>query len=228
MDTLQAGRFGILETLALEAGVFRHLDAHLARMAHSAQRFAYPWATDRASTCLQALAEAHADGWWRVRLVLSADGSFLGETYPCAATAEPVRLQLAGRPLLEAHSDCVRHKLTQRGHYDALAPTDPAVFDTLLWNEAGELTECTRGNVAALLDGCWVTPPLTCGLLPGVGRAVALKAGRLQEAVLPLDVVPRVQAWAFVNSLRGWLGAELEVGPVAQAALAARRAQAAG
>ena len=60
-----------------------------------------------------------------------------------------------------------------------------------------------------LLDGRWVTPPLACGLLPGVGRAVALREGRLTEAVVRLQDLPRVQAWAFVNSLRGWLAAEL-------------------
>jgi para-aminobenzoate synthetase/4-amino-4-deoxychorismate lyase len=61
-----------------------------------------------------------------------------------------------------------------------------------------------------LLDGRWITPPLACGLLPGVGRAVALAEGRVTEAVLHVDDVPRVEAWAFVNSLRGWLDAALQ------------------
>jgi para-aminobenzoate synthetase/4-amino-4-deoxychorismate lyase len=120
-----------------------------------------------------------------------------------------VRLQLAGRPLPEAHGEFVRYKTTRRAHYTALAPTTPGVFDTVLWNEAGEITETTFGNIAMLLDGRWVTPPLACGLLPGVGRAVALREGRLTEAVVRLQDLPRVQAWAFVNSLRGWLAAEL-------------------
>jgi para-aminobenzoate synthetase/4-amino-4-deoxychorismate lyase len=60
-----------------------------------------------------------------------------------------------------------------------------------------------------LLDGRWVTPPLACGLLPGVGRAVALRDGRVIEAVVRLQDLPRVQGWAFINSLRGWLQARL-------------------
>ena len=79
----------------------------------------------------------------------------------------------------------------------------------MLWNEEGEITEGSFGNIAMLLDGCWVTPPLACGLLPGVGRAVALREGRVQEAVVRLSDVPRVQGWAFINSLRGWLAAEI-------------------
>ena len=45
------------------------------------------------------------------------------------------------------------------------------------------------------------------GLLPGVGRAVVLREGRVQEAVVRLADVPRVEGWAFMNSLRGWLAA---------------------
>ncbi|KAB2895635.1 MAG: bifunctional aminodeoxychorismate synthase component I/aminotransferase, partial [Burkholderiaceae bacterium] len=131
------------------------------------------------------------------------------EAFALASTAEPVRLVLAQRAFMQAHGEFVRHKTTRRAHYAAFEPTEPGVFDTVLWNEAGEITECTRGNIAALLDGRWITPPLSSGLLPGVGRAVALREGRVQEGVLRVQDLPRVQAWAFVNSLRGWLAAEL-------------------
>ena len=42
-----------------------------------------------------------------------------------------------------------------------------------------------------------------------MGRAVALREGRVQEAVVRLHDLPRVQDWAFINSLRGWLAAQL-------------------
>ena len=83
------------------------------------------------------------------------------------------------------------------------------MFDTVLWNARGELTECTRGNIAVKMDGKWLTPPVSCGLLAGIGRAQALQAGRVEEAVVVLGDVPRIQAWAFLNSLRGWVDAEL-------------------
>lgn len=201
--------FGILETLALVQGQFRHQAEHLARMARSAAYFSHPWCEAEVRQAMTDLAKTHGAGLWRVRLVLSAQGQVQAEAHAMVPTVGTVRLQLATRPLLEAHSDVVRHKLTQRGHYDAFTPTRADVFDTLLWNEAGELTECTRGNVAVQVAGRWLTPALTSGLLPGVGREVALREGRLTEAVLRLDDVPRVQAWAFVNSLRGWLDAEV-------------------
>jgi para-aminobenzoate synthetase/4-amino-4-deoxychorismate lyase len=205
--------FDILETLALQDGHFRHQPDHLRRMATAAAHFGHPWSAVQAQAALQALAQQHPQGLWRVRCLLNAAGEFRAEAFaipPTPATADaPVRLQLASQAMPEAHSEFTRHKTTRRTHYDRFQPTDPTVFDTVLWNEAGELTECTRGNVAVRLDGVWVTPPLACGLLPGVGRAVALREGRLAEAVVRTADLPRVQAWAFLNSLRGWLPATL-------------------
>ena len=199
--------FDILETLALEDGRFRHLADHLQRMAAAAAHFGYPWSLAQAQATLQAQADDHPQGVWRVRCLLNATGAFTAEAFALPPTATPVRLQLATAPLAEAHSEFTRHKTTRRAHYDRFNPVEPGVFDTVLWNEAGELTECTRGNVAVQLDGRWLTPPLSSGLLPGVGRAVALREGRVTEAVVRTADLPRVEAWAFLNSLRGWLPA---------------------
>ena len=49
-----------------------------------------------------------------------------------------------------------------------------------------------------------------CGLLPGVGRAYWLAQGRIEEAVVHVRDLPRAQALAFVNSLRGWVEAYLD------------------
>jgi para-aminobenzoate synthetase/4-amino-4-deoxychorismate lyase len=199
--------FEILETLALHDSTLQHAAAHLERMATSAAHFGFPWSLAGAQQALAKLRLQHANGSWRVRLRLTNRGGFIAEGFALAPTPAPVRLRLATRPLLEADSEFVRHKTTRRGHYDAFTPTEPGVFDTVLWNARGEVTECTRGNLALLLDGRWVTPPASCGLLPGVGRAHWLEQGRMVEAVVLLGDLPRVQALAFVNSLRGWVDA---------------------
>lgn len=201
--------FEILETLALDAGQLRHLDAHLARMAASAAHFGYPWDLAQVHEGLQALRKAHPQGLWRVRLLLAAGGTFSAQAYAMEASPPQVRLRLAERPLEAAHGEFVRFKTTRRAHYDVFTPTTPEVFDSVLWNARGEITECTRGNIAMRVDGRWITPPLACGLLPGVGRALALREGRLSEAALRVDELAKVEAWAFVNSLRGWIDAAL-------------------
>jgi para-aminobenzoate synthetase/4-amino-4-deoxychorismate lyase len=140
------------------------------------------------------------------------------EAYALEASPESVQLVWAHEPFAAAHSEWVRHKTTRRAHYEAATVHAPGVFDTLLYNAEGEITECVRGNIAALIDGQWLTPALHCGLLPGVGRALALREGRVKEAVIRREDAHRVQAWAYVNSLRGWLPATLS-GPAAPESL---------
>ena len=199
--------FELLETLALQDGVLPMVDAHLARMAASAAHFGIQWDAQGARAALDALSRQHPLGTWRARLLLSATGALQAQAFAQAPTPATVRLQLAPQALAEAKGEFVRHKTTRRRHYEQLAPTAPEVFDTVLWNAEGEITECTRGNLALLLDGRWVTPAAHCGLLPGVGRAYWLAQGRVQEVVVRLDDLPRVQAMAFINSPRGWVDA---------------------
>lgn len=204
--------FELLETLALEDGQLRDAPAHLARMEAAAAHFGYPWSQQLVRQCLQQLVQTHAKGIWRVRLLLDARGQARAEAFVLPPSPQRVRLQLADRAIEDAHGEFVRFKTTRRAHYDAFTPVEEGTFDTLLWNAEGEITECTRGNIALLLDGRWLTPPLHCGLLGGIGRAQALQAGRLSEGVVRQEDLPRVQATAFVNSLRGWLDADLDPG----------------
>jgi para-aminobenzoate synthetase/4-amino-4-deoxychorismate lyase len=199
--------FDLLETLALQEGQLRHAAEHLQRLAAAAAHFGAPWDAAKVQHCMNELAQAHPQGLWRVRLLLDVQGQARAQAFAMDASPAQVRLQLADRPLMEAHGEFVRFKTTRRAHYDAFTPTQPGVFDTVLWNAEGEITECTRGNVAMLVEGRWLTPPLSCGLLPGVGRALALRDGKLTEAVVRVQDLPRVQGWAFVNSLRGWIAA---------------------
>lgn len=201
--------FELLETLALEEGALRAAPEHLARLARAATHFGYPLDAAQIEASLRQLADAHRQGLWRVRLRLDAHGQVQAEAHAMAAASAPVRLALAPTAFEAADSEFVRFKTTRRAHYDAVAPSVPGVFDTLLWNRHGELTECTRGNVAVRLDGRWVTPSLRCGLLDGVGRARGLREGRLVEAVVRVEDLPRASGLAFVNSLRGWLDAVL-------------------
>ena len=202
--------FELLETLALENGQLRHASQHWARLSEAAAHFGWRWSVAEQAALqaqAQALCASHPTGLWRVRCCVAADGQTRFEAFALEASPESVQLVWAREPFAAAHSEWVRHKTTRRAHYEAATVHAPGVFDTLLYNAEGEITECVRGNIAALIDGQWLTPALHCGLLPGVGRALALREGRVQEAVIRREDAHRVQAWAFLNSLRGWLPA---------------------
>jgi para-aminobenzoate synthetase/4-amino-4-deoxychorismate lyase len=210
-----AAPFELLETLRLEDGRMPLAAAHVERMVGAALHFGWVSASTATGFArsvrreLDRVATRQASGAWRVRVTADRSGQVAGRAVALEATPQPVAVQLADRPFVEARSEFSRFKTTRRGHYDAFAPTDAGVFDTLLWNEEGELTEFTRGNVAVLRNGVWTTPPLRCGLLGGVGRAQALAEGLLVEGVLRKDQLDAAEAIAFVNGLRGWLAATL-------------------
>ncbi|MBU6258241.1 MAG: aminotransferase class IV [Burkholderiales bacterium] len=179
-------------------------------MAGAARHFGYAWRESEVVAELDRLTAAHAQGRWLARLTLDRLGIPRATASPLVEPALPLRVSLAAGPIEDVHHEFLRCKTTRREHYEAFAPRDPGNFDTLLWNEQGEITEFTRGNVALQIDGCWLTPALSCGLLPGIGRAQFIAQRRIVEGrVLGADL-HRVQAMAFINSARGWLPARLE------------------
>jgi len=82
-------------------------------------------------------------------------------------------------------------------------------FDTLFFNERGELTEGGRSNVFVRIGGRWYTPPLSSGVLPGVMRGVLLDdpAWNAIECPLTRASLSRAQEIVVCNALRGPLRA---------------------
>ena len=220
--------FWVLETLRLEEGVFVYQVAHLARMADAARYFGFFWRLASIEQALNERARQNPSGQWRVRLLVDRHGTVRtevaalsgpvgGELPPLTGSLvsnlsnvigscveEFVSVRLADQAF-EEDPDFVRHKTTWRPGYDAFAPKDTNVFDTLLWNAAGELTEFTKGNVALHIDGKWLTPPTRCGFLPGIRRNALVQEGQLIEHVLLKSDLQLADAILFINALRGCL-----------------------
>jgi len=118
------------------------------------------------------------------------------------------RVALAPEPV-DSRDEFLRHKTTNRDVYTRARATRPDADDVVLWNERGEITESTIANVVAELDGTWYTPPLACGLLPGVFRADVLEADMVRERVITKDELRRAARIWLINSLREWIPATL-------------------
>ncbi|MFL6708800.1 MAG: chorismate-binding protein, partial [Massilia sp.] len=166
-----APTFELFETMRADAveGA-RHLERHLARLAASSRYYgiAFDDAAARAAVAA-ACTDLAPQARYRLRLALSPAGEFSTKRAPLAALAEPVGLLIA-----DAATDSadlfLRHKSSMRAGYDAAWQQAESIggFDSLFFNERGELTEGGRSNVFVRVDGRWLTPPLACGLLPGV------------------------------------------------------------
>lgn len=192
----------------------RHLDAHLARIAASCAYFGRPFDLEVARTLVvnTCLGLAH-EGLYRLRLASGADGALSITAAPLAPLHEPVRVVLAQAPV-QSSDVFLRHKTSVRQRYDAAwrAAEAQGAFDALFFNERGELTEGGRSNVFVRIDGNWVTPPLSCGLLPGVTRAVILAAPawKASERIITRAMLERAEGIMVCNALRGPLLAVLD------------------
>jgi para-aminobenzoate synthetase/4-amino-4-deoxychorismate lyase len=200
---LDEAPFALVETFALLPGEgYRHLDGHLARLAGSARHFGFPLDMRRIEEALRRTAGGVV-GAARVRLTLYADGrTDVEATALPLAPARTLQIGLAARPV-DPRSIWLYHKTTRRDVYDEAAASRPDCDDVLLWNDRGELTESTVASVVVEIGGQRLTPPVSCGLLPGVERQVALAEGRAREGVVRIsDLAPGQRLW-LLSSLRG-------------------------
>jgi len=195
--------FELLETLRWEDGAYVLLDRHLDRLMASADFLGFAANRDAVQEALLAHGQGKTEGAWRVRLCLSRD------RIPKIESAALVPLPPGPQPVALAKTPVRRadkflcHKTTRRGVYEAHRATQPDCFDVLLWNEEGELTEFTIGNLMIEQGSRLWTPPRECGLLDGTQRAELLAQGRLQERVLRREDLESASRVWLINSVRG-------------------------
>ena len=209
--------FEIVETVRVDGSGVVLLDRHLDRMSASAAWFGRPFDRDRAAGLLRSTwppTDADCgDGAVRARLLLAGDGRLRVETSVLdeplgrlISSTEPRPVALAAAPIWSG-DPWLRHKTTRRGAYlrAQAGRDDPTLFDVLMHNERGELTESTIGNVVIELDGRLVTPAATSGLLPGTMRAELLDRGVIVEGTVSINRLdPDRRLW-IINGVRGWV-----------------------
>nr|WP_217345450.1 chorismate-binding protein [Noviherbaspirillum sp. L7-7A]MBV0879732.1 chorismate-binding protein [Noviherbaspirillum sp. L7-7A] len=205
--------FTLFETMhATRDDGCRHLERHLARLAASARYFGFGWDGQALRAKIAAACAGLGEGEHALKLVLSFAGEATLAASPLAPWPQPVKVLLAPQPTA---SDALflRHKTSLRERYDQAWRTaqEQGAFDMLFHNERGELTEGGRSNVFLLLDGHWLTPPLTAGVLPGVMRGVLLDdpAWGAREARLSMADLRRAEQVLVCNALRGALRARV-------------------
>lgn len=209
-----ATSFELIETLRWQPDMgFLRGNRHLARLAASAGALGFSHDPQRIGTALHD-AIAGANEPQRVRLTLTCDGAVdcSTQTYQPLPAGTVWRLKLA-TTRLGSSNPLLRHKTSRREIYaQARAEYPPdAADEVLLANERGELCEGSFTNLFADFgDGTLATPPLDCGLLPGILRAELLGEGKAREEILTLDRLKTAKALFVGNSLRGLISARLD------------------
>jgi para-aminobenzoate synthetase / 4-amino-4-deoxychorismate lyase len=199
--------FSIIETMLWQAG-FPLLELHLDRLCDSACYFDFPCDRAEVRASLLDIAGTFPNPQPRkVRLLLDADGRLSIENALLLpeATAAVNRVCIAPQ-----HTDSgdrfLFHKTTNRPLYAASfkAAQDAGFCDVLFLNEQGQVTEGAISNIFVSKGGCLLTPPISCGLLPGVYRRHLLATrSDVEERILRLDDLQTADAVFLSNAMRG-------------------------
>lgn len=205
--------YGLIETFGWHKQTgFMWLDLHLARLEKSALALEFMFSKQ---AIVQALSSAvdKLTGAQRVRLELSKDGTFDIKTTPLVFPQPDTvwRVALSKNPVSSSNT-LLTHKTTRRDFIEGelgRLKTGTDCQEVLLFNERDELCEGSYTNVFIVKDGQMLTPPVTCGLLPGILRQVMLANGDVREQVLTLDDIRIADAIYVGNSLRGLIRTEL-------------------
>jgi para-aminobenzoate synthetase/4-amino-4-deoxychorismate lyase len=225
--TRPAPEFKLIETMLWhpESGYWL-LDIHLSRLEESAGYFFYPFELEKISAGLDELAEGFRSNdsikSQRVRLTLSKQGDIeltfleLPEgPAPEINPAEIMKLRESGKlPTViissrntDSHSQYLYHKTTLRKLYDDERSKAVAkgYYEVLFMNEKGEVTEGSYTNIFLQKNGKLLTPPVSCGLLPGVLRKHLLKKypELIGEVPLTRKDIEEADALYVGNSVRG-------------------------
>ncbi len=196
--------FDLLESLLWEPRKgFPHLNRHLKRLQESAEYFDFHLNLQRVHSELQDLASPLTQKPHKVRLLVSRSGAVKVQ----AVMLDPGKPGFADLPLAASPVDpgnrFLYHKTTNREVYNQALAARPGCQDVLLFNHRSQVTESTIANVAVEKRGELLTPPVSCGLLPGVYRSLLLEQGTIREEVLAIQDVLDSSRVFLMNSVRG-------------------------
>lgn len=195
----------VIETLAWDGQRCIRLQRHFARLQRTCATLGYALDMSQVQQALQTLPMGAP---LRVRLTVGVAGD-LELTHAPLAPSAPVWCLALASPLLQSDDAWLPIKTTQRALYDQVRAALPAGVEEMIFcNERGEVCEGTITNVFFDLGQGMCTPPLSCGLLPGVLREEMLANGICKEQVLPRELLTQARLWVG-NSLRGLMPATL-------------------
>jgi branched-subunit amino acid aminotransferase/4-amino-4-deoxychorismate lyase len=191
--------FRLIETMRVfETGEVHLLERHLLRLRRSARHFSFKYDSEKLRDAILAAAP-HQPACLRLLLSEAGEVELHSKRLP---SQEAQELRLAG-VRVNSRDPFLYHKTTNRRIYEEARRDFDNETDAILINERDEITETTIANIAVSRERQWITPALSCGLLPGVGRAELLARGDIVEGVILVDDLIPGEAIRCFNALRG-------------------------
>ena len=199
---------GVFETIALEQGVPIFFREHLTRMMASLERLGITAEPRELVGLARNACQGDAVAGSKVlKLVVTEKNRFAtvrANTYNDARRAAGFTCELSEvrrnetSPLVAMktlnYGDCILQKR---------AAAARGIDEPLFLNAKGQVAEGATSNIFAVIQGEVVTPPVSCGLLPGVMRDFVLRVTGAKERPLTLEELMQADEVFLTNSLMG-------------------------
>ena len=186
---------------------FLNYDLHMERLLHSASAMNFTCPHTTIEEQVKRAVANHTQSQ-KVRIELMKDGNFKVETSPLTPTTSALKYVTFSPKTIESRDILYQHKTSQRHIFDEervrLQNIHP-VHEVLFTNDKGHLTEASYHSIFLRFGTQFRTPPLTSGVLNGVGRALFITQhqGHVQETAIPKNDVFLADEILLVSSIRG-------------------------
>jgi branched-chain amino acid aminotransferase len=226
---------GLFETLRVDQGRARDVEAHLDRLLAGLRRIRIKLPEDRRALrrAIAQVAETAPRPVARMRITVTrgtgGSPTRLITTAPYEPPGEDLyREGVAVELLLQVRIDSAGplaglKSLSYQANRLALRQAEAeGAYEALLLNERGRLVEGSRSSVALVFPDSVVTPPKSEGCIPGTVRRRLIEKGVLAEEPLSPEDLAMASEVLLMNSLIGVLpvsrinSREIAVGPTAE------------
>jgi len=177
------------------------LEEHLQRLRASADYFSLAIDVDAIRARISGLTRGLPPQQHKLRLLVTRQGEINIEAQPSPVRTGPYKVRLAARAI-NSSNPFLYHKTTHRAVYEEAMAEYSDCDDVLLCNENNHITESCIANLVIEMEGMLYTPPVSCGLLPGVYRAELLRQGKIQERIIKRQDLEHCSKILLINSVR--------------------------
>ena len=198
----------IIECLLHDEG-YRHFEKHLERIKKSAEKLAFDLDIDKLRHDLLAKQDEMPSGQSKVRIVLSKDGNYRIEFIAVQPMDDrkPRNIVLSEHYIASSRNWLMQHKTSARENYrkEYEKYASAGYYDVVFVNELGQVTEGSFNNIFIRKNGVWYTPPVSCGLIPGIQRRHLLESKEIsaREKILTVLDLHDADEIFLVNAIRG-------------------------
>jgi para-aminobenzoate synthetase/4-amino-4-deoxychorismate lyase len=200
----------LLESILYKNGLFFFLEEHLERLERSANFFGYKYEKQKIKLDLYKTSQDKS-GNYKVRILLFRERLEIDwkkiDRFPKSGKIYINTSKVESKDVL------LQHKTTERQLYDSeyKRAIETGHVDCLFLNEKKQITEGCISNVFVKIGDRFYTPPLNCGVLPGVYRNSLLRKFPkiFKEGIIHVEDLQESESIFLCNSIRGIIRVKL-------------------